>query len=125
MYLHRDNDNNVIPFIPWLHSTEACEHIFGEAHRIVKDFCMLDFFYMIPKLGLSLRQAAFEAQLEDAKTTASRYNHTYLDCTNIDMIALATYPNDNQMNDIAAQAAADVDNLLQVIGVVPARLNTL
>lgn len=124
MILHRDNDEiTAVPFIPWLHSTEACEHIFGEARRIVKDFCTLDFVYMIPKLTVALRQAALEARSADAKARASGYNHTYLDSTQLDMMALASYPDDDEVSEIAAAAAEDVDTLLQLIGVVPARLN--
>ena len=122
MFLHRDNDE-AVPFIPWLHSTEACEHVFGEARRIVKDFCMLDFVYMIPKLTVALRQAALEARSGDAKATASGYNHSYLDNTHLDIMALASYPDDNEILEIAAVAAKDVDTLLQVLGIVPARLN--
>lgn len=124
MILHRDNDEiTAVPFIPWLHSTEACEHVFGEARRIVKDFCTLDFVYMIPKLTVALRQAALEARSADAKARASGYNHTYLDSTQLDMMALASYPDDDEVSEIAAAAAEDVDTLLQLIGVVPARLN--
>lgn len=124
MFLHRDNDDTTaVPFIPWLHSTEACEHVFGEARKIVKDFCVLDFIYMIPKLTVALRQAALEARSADPKATASGYNHTYLDSTQLDMMALASYPDDDEVLEIAAAAAEDVDTLVQLIGVVPARLN--
>ncbi|KAG6864122.1 hypothetical protein C0991_012300 [Blastosporella zonata] len=126
MFLHRDStENTVISFLPWLHSTEACKHVFGQARRIVKDFCMQDFIYMVPKLTVFLRQAALEARLADPKATASGYNHTYLDATNLDMVALATYPDDAEVANIAAGAAADVDSLLWLLGVVPARLNSI
>ena len=78
---------------------------------------------MIPKLTVALRQAALEARSADAKARASGYNHTYLDSTQLDMMALASYPDDDEVSEIAAAAAEDVDTLLQLIGAVPARLN--
>ena len=54
-HLHSPDDTN--PLLPWLHSTEQCEHIFGEARRIVEDFCFLDFIYMIPKLRVTIHEA--------------------------------------------------------------------
>jgi hypothetical protein len=52
-----DHFDTPIPLLPWLHSTETCEHIFGEACKIVKDFTMLDFFYMLTKLRVKLCEA--------------------------------------------------------------------
>lgn len=43
--IHRDHLWDPFPLLPWLHSTEACEHVFGEARKVVKDFTMLDLLY--------------------------------------------------------------------------------
>jgi len=56
VFIHHDHCPTMVPLIPWLHSTEACEHIFGEAQQVVKDFTLLDFVYMAPKLCIQLRQ---------------------------------------------------------------------
>lgn len=64
IYIYRDhlhNPGNVNPLIPWLHSTEQCEHIFSEAQQIVTDFCFLDFVYMIPKLRVTIRESMLHA----------------------------------------------------------------
>lgn len=125
MYLHRDHLTNIEPrpaFIPWLHSTEACEHVFGEARRIVKDFSALDFIYMVPKLGMKLRQTIAKSESAKSNTTAMGYNHTYLDYTGIDVAALAVFPSDVDIDDIAQAAANDADSLWQLLGVAPAAL---
>ena len=57
LLIHQNHVPNIFPLLPWLHSTEACEHAFGEARRIVKDFTFLDFIYMIPKLRIKIREA--------------------------------------------------------------------
>ena len=81
IYVYRDhlrNPNDMNPLLPWLHSTEQCEHIFGEARRIVEDFCFLDFIYMIPKLRVTIREAMLRAR-SDPRATASGYSHTHFD----------------------------------------------
>ncbi|KAJ7931811.1 hypothetical protein B0H13DRAFT_1857467 [Mycena leptocephala] len=55
--IHRDHVPDNFPLLPWYHSTEPCEHTFGNSRKIVKDFTMLDFSYMIPKLRITMRQA--------------------------------------------------------------------
>ncbi|KAJ6600651.1 hypothetical protein B0H10DRAFT_2230917 [Mycena sp. CBHHK59/15] len=62
IYVHRDHIDGIFPLLPWLHSSEACEHIFGESRRIVKDFTMLDFLYMIPKLRAKLHATVVRAK---------------------------------------------------------------
>src|ERR1700733_448180 len=70
VFVYQDHFNGTFPLLPWLHSSETCEHIFGEAHQIVKDFTMLDFFYMMMKL---------RGQSSDFKARANGYCHTYFD----------------------------------------------
>ncbi|KAF9486852.1 hypothetical protein BDN71DRAFT_1554513, partial [Pleurotus eryngii] len=53
--VHHDHLDDAFPLLPWLHSTEACEHVFGEARCVVKDFTMLDFLHMVPKLQVRIR----------------------------------------------------------------------
>ncbi|TEB35307.1 hypothetical protein FA13DRAFT_1624269 [Coprinellus micaceus] len=53
--VHRDHVGDPVPLCPWMHSTEPCEHCFGSARKVVKDFTFLDFIFMIPKLRVKLR----------------------------------------------------------------------
>ena len=77
LLIHRDHVHAVLtPLYPWLHSSEACEHTFGEARQVTKDFTMLDFLYMVPKLKVKMRQAIFKATTSNAKSRASGYSHT-------------------------------------------------
>jgi hypothetical protein len=48
--VYRDHFDGIFPLLPWLHSSETCEHVFGEPCQIVKNFTMLDFLYMTTKL---------------------------------------------------------------------------
>ena len=123
--IHRDHVNGLVPLLPWLHSSEACEHVFGEARQVVKDFTLLDFIYMVPKLRIRLRQAILCALASDPKARASGYCHTYFDHTNIDLRALASYPSDDEVTEAAQEAAQEVDSLIALLGIVPGQLHRL
>lgn len=101
VFIHRDHTSGMVPLIPWLHSSEACEHVFGESGQVVKNFTVLDFIYMVPKLRIRLRQAILYALASDPKARTSGYCHTYFDHTNINLRALATYPTDEEINEAA------------------------
>ncbi|KAJ7791630.1 hypothetical protein B0H14DRAFT_3890546 [Mycena olivaceomarginata] len=119
LFIHRDHLNGLFPLFPWLHSSEACEHVFGEARHIVKDFTMLDFLYMIPKLRVKLRAAVLNAKTSNPKDRAAGYSHTYFDATGLDILALSTFPDDDTINDIALEAAEEAASLIALLGLHP------
>ncbi|KAG6848152.1 hypothetical protein H0H93_002909 [Arthromyces matolae] len=124
LYIHRDFISGLWPFIPWLHSTEACEHTFGQARRVVKDFTALDFIYMIPKLHITMQEAVFRARTSDPKARASGYNHTYFDMTGLNLPALTSFPTNNEIDAIANIAAEEVESLFVLLGVYPQDLRS-
>ena len=85
VFIHCDHGSGMVPLIPWLHSSEACEHVFSESWQVVKDFTLLDFIYMVLKLHIHLRQAILRALASDPKAHANGYCHTHFDHTNIDL----------------------------------------
>lgn len=121
--IHRDHVDGMHPLFPWLHSSEACEHFFGAARQIVKDFTLLDFIYMIPKLRIKIREAVLRARGSDPKARAAGYNHTYFDLTNIDIPALMKYPSNDGFKMAASQAAQEADSLIALLGLVPVQLH--
>lgn len=125
--IHRDyNAQHTVPlpFLPWLHSTEPCEHVFGEARQVVKDFTFLDFHIMIKKLMVKIWEAARLAEAtEDPKARANGYNHTYLDIQGLDLCALATYPDDLAIQQAASDAFEEAASLMALLGVVPDQIH--
>ena len=103
--IHRDHLSEPAPLLLYLHSSEACEHVFGEARHVVKDFTFLDFIYMIPKLRIKLHEAVLRGKSSSAKARASGYSHTYFDHEGLDLVALSTYPTDAEIKVLAEQAA--------------------
>jgi len=56
--VHRDHlptDSAPIPLLPWLHSSEVCEHVFGLSRQIIMDFTMVDLLHMVPKLKVQIQ----------------------------------------------------------------------
>ncbi|KAI0037793.1 hypothetical protein FA95DRAFT_1684813 [Auriscalpium vulgare] len=121
VFVHRDHYAGKYPLLPWLHSTEACEHVFGEARRIIKDFTMLDFYYMMPKLMIKLRETALRARTYDPKARASGYSHTYLDIHGIEMGILGVFPSDMDIEKAALEAVEEADSLVLLLGINPAQ----
>jgi hypothetical protein len=118
---HLDNSDNMNPLLPWLHSMEQCEHIFGEAQRIVTDFCFLDFIYMIPKLRVTIREAMLHART-DPRATASGYSHTHFDTRGLDIPVLSTFPSDDEIDAAAKEAAEEAESILALLDISPKRL---
>ena len=126
IYVYRDhltNPDDINPLLPWLHSTEQCEHIFGEARQIVTDFCFLDFIYMLPKLRVTIREAILRAR-SNPRATASGYHHTHFDTRELDIPVLATFPDDDKINTMAKEAADGAESLLALLGITPRRLQS-
>ena len=76
--VYRDHLDGTLPLLPWLHSSETCEHVFGEARQIVKDFTMLDFFYMMTKLCMKLYEAVLRGNSSDFKACANSSIPTWI-----------------------------------------------
>ncbi|KAJ7242483.1 hypothetical protein C8J57DRAFT_1084298 [Mycena rebaudengoi] len=93
------------------------------ARRIVKDFTMLDFLYMIPKLRIKIRAAVLRAKASDPKARAAGYTHTYFDNTGLDILALSTFPSDEDIDNAAAEAAEESDSLIALLGLAPSKLH--
>lgn len=47
---HRDYYPQM-PFLPWLHGSESCEHFFGVARQINSDFDFSELIQMLPKIS--------------------------------------------------------------------------
>ncbi|EIN13183.1 hypothetical protein PUNSTDRAFT_21766, partial [Punctularia strigosozonata HHB-11173 SS5] len=107
------------PFLPWLHSSEPCKHVFAEARKIVKDFSMLEFYYMIKKLHVTIRQAVVRGHSSDPTARAQGYCHTYFDTTSIDLHVLAIFPSLQDLNRITSLARSEAENLWSLLGVTP------
>lgn len=122
LIIYRDFSGPIRPLLLWLLATEVIEHVFGLSRQIVKDFTMLDFHHMIPKLFIRLRQAALSSKFTDGKATASGYSHTYTDTRGINIQALSTYPTNSDLDDAAKCAYGEAESLFSILGVTASDL---
>jgi hypothetical protein len=122
--VYRDHFEGHFPLFPWMHSSETCEHVFGEARQIVKDFTMLDFFYMLTKLRVKLREAILRNHSPDFKARANGYCHTYFDTKGVDRLLLSTFPTNDDIRDAAKQAMEECDSLIVLLGLDPSSLHS-
>lgn len=126
--VYRDHYSHDKPFplLPWLHSTEACEHTFGEARKIIPDFTAADFYQILGKITIKIRAAVSLAEMSaDPRQRASGYNITYMDQRDIDLVALATYPSDIEIEGISKIAFEEAESLVNLLGVVPGQLHSV
>jgi len=125
VFIRRDHIDGVNPLYLWLDSSESCEHVFGEARQIVKDFTMLDFLYMIPKLRIKMRQAILKGKTSDPKARAAGYSHPYFDMAGLDQVNLSTFPSDDEISALAQQATDEADSLVALLCLSPNQVRNL
>ncbi|THU91800.1 hypothetical protein K435DRAFT_820684 [Dendrothele bispora CBS 962.96] len=126
--VHRDYVQDIIPLLPWLHSSEPCEHIFGIARQIVSDFTMLDFLHMIPKLAVRMREVFLDSAIDKAQAEsaarAAGYHHTYFDVQGIDLLSLSRFPDNDEITIISKQAMQEAESLVILLGILPQKLHS-
>jgi hypothetical protein len=109
---------SAFPFLPWLHSTEICEHLFGMLRQLKKDFNYSDMLYLEPKLRTlmlgSFGNLSFQAQ---ANATAAGYYHSCSDVAGLDIPSLMSYPSDREIGDASDAAFEEAALLLAAVGI--------
>ncbi|KAJ7106133.1 hypothetical protein C8R43DRAFT_906259, partial [Mycena crocata] len=106
------------PLLPWLHGTEACEHLFGMLRQLKKDFTYADVLHLERKLRV-LMMGAFGNLTPEEQTnqTTSGYHHTYFKADDLDLATLMQYPTDQELADASKYGLAEASQLLKVLGV--------
>jgi hypothetical protein len=106
------------PLLPWLHSTEPCEHVFGAMRQIKKDFTFADMLNMQPKLQALLLGAFGDLSTEEqANQTAAGYHHTYFKADDLDLKELIRYPSDDALAKAADAGFKEAEQLLLSLGI--------
>ncbi|KAH7929600.1 hypothetical protein BV22DRAFT_1029216 [Leucogyrophana mollusca] len=106
------------PLLPWLHSTEPCEHIFGMLRQLKKDFNYADILHLEPKLR-ALMMGAFQhlSPEERANQTAAGYHHTYFHAPDIDLAILMKWPSDAILEKASSDAFCEAEQILAAVGI--------
>ncbi|KAJ7736423.1 hypothetical protein B0H16DRAFT_1730764 [Mycena metata] len=106
------------PLLPWLHSTEVCEHLFGMVRQLKKDFTYSDILQLERKLRV-LQMGAFAnlSPEQQANQTASGYHHTYFKADDLDTATLMQWPSDEELGDASKYGLAEATQLLKLLGI--------
>ncbi|KAG1863284.1 hypothetical protein DFJ58DRAFT_656478 [Suillus subalutaceus] len=103
--VYRDHISGDHPLLPWLHTSEPCEHCFANLRKIVKDFMMLDAYYTVTKLHAKLQQEVLRQQSPDFKARAQGYTITYFYDRGVNIPELSKYPDDVDIYEASLEAA--------------------
>lgn len=116
--LYRDHFSSY-PFLPWSHSTETVEHIFGIFRQHNKDFNYAEVLRLIPKLAMILLNAHRSSMNNIPKdnNSASGYSHIYNNGRGIDYSALQEWPSDEEIQRYAVEGDAEAAQCLEVLGI--------
>jgi hypothetical protein len=118
--VYRDHMGGIVyPLLPWLHSSETCEHVFAECRKLIKDFTFLDFLYMLPRLHVLIRATVHLSYTSDPKARAQGYAHMYLDADGVNNHVLSQFPMDEEITVAAKEAWDESDSLFTLLGVSP------
>ena len=117
IFIHRDHLNMCFPLLPWMHGSEANEHVFGLLRSLIPDFTMLDVLRLIPKLNVCLMAAckAKNVQVEFQRTAAG-YSHTYFDANDIPLGVLSEFPSDHEIAQASVIAYDEANTLWDLLG---------
>jgi hypothetical protein len=120
IYIYRDHLEKPFPLLPWMHGSEANEHVFGLLRSLVTDFTMLDVLRLIPKLNVRLMAACRAKNVKvDFRRTAGGYSHTYFDADGIPLAVLSEFPSNHDIAHAASLAFEEANALWDLLGFYP------
>ncbi|OCB83926.1 hypothetical protein A7U60_g9133 [Sanghuangporus baumii] len=121
LIIYRDYTDGTLPLVPWLHSSEVCEHIFGELRKEVKDFDFAAFLNLMPKTHsmVRYRMELGNVPAHDAKARARGYAHTWLDLEGLSLFNLRAFPTDEEISKTVNEAYKDAVDLWEQLGLFP------
>ncbi|KIM36405.1 hypothetical protein M413DRAFT_31645 [Hebeloma cylindrosporum] len=91
------------PLLPWRLSSEMVDHLLGMCRQIFRDFTMLDFHRIFPKLFIRTPESHFSALAANGKPPARSNSQIHTDIRDM-LAALSTFPTDVEIQRAAHQA---------------------
>jgi hypothetical protein len=116
IFIHQDHLSMTFPLLPWMHGSEANEHVFGLFRLLIPDFTMLDVLQLIPKLKVRLMAACKAKNVQvEFRCTAVGYSHTYFDANDIPLGMLSEFPSDQEIAQAAIMAYDKANSLWDLL----------
>jgi hypothetical protein len=117
--VYRDHlGSKLLPLLFWKLTTEVNKHVFGCMRDFIKEYNMMEFIYMLPKLQQLVDCAIAQGPSKDTNLIASGYQTTFHNSTRASNLALLViYPNDEEIRDVSQTAYMQLQNLWFILGV--------
>ena len=117
IYIYHDHLDDLCPLLPWMHGSEANEHVFGLLRSLIADFTMLDAIHLVPKLNVCLMAACCAKNIKvDFWRTAASYTHTYFDADDLPLGILSEFPSNKDIAHAASAAFNEANALWDLLG---------
>ncbi|KAJ7053113.1 hypothetical protein C8F01DRAFT_1330777 [Mycena amicta] len=124
-FIHRDHLDRVMPFFPWLYSSEPNEHCFAAFRGVNPDFTLQEALLMVPKIRTYM-QSAVRTAIDPStyKEAANGYCLTYFSSEDIDQSLQTQMPLDSAYSTAYQIAAEENDCLWSLLGIHPSVIMT-
>ncbi|KAF4598659.1 hypothetical protein EYR38_007065 [Pleurotus pulmonarius] len=115
--IHRDHLSSPFPLLPWMHGSEANEHVFGLLRSMLPEFTVVHTLQLIPKLDIRLMGACKRAiNTSGLQQGGAGYAHTHFDGSGANLASLATFPTQEAFDRIAGTAWIEANAIWEVLG---------
>ncbi|KAF4607769.1 hypothetical protein EYR40_000104 [Pleurotus pulmonarius] len=115
--IHRDHLSSPFPLLPWIHGSEANEHIFGLMRSTLPEFTIVDAIQMIPKLDVRLMAACQrEIDTSDLRRGGAGYTHGHFDGSGVNLDTLSSFPSHEVFEHLAGIAWIEANAIWEVLG---------
>ncbi|KZS86280.1 hypothetical protein SISNIDRAFT_389668, partial [Sistotremastrum niveocremeum HHB9708] len=115
--VHRDLlSSGPQPFLPWMHGTEANEHLLGTLRSIIADFNYCDFLYAAKKAQILVQGVYKDGSSTAANAQASGYHHTCHVDEGVPITTHIVFPTDEQIQAEFDAAAEEAESLWEMLG---------
>ncbi|KAF7420714.1 hypothetical protein PC9H_011232 [Pleurotus ostreatus] len=115
--IHRDHLSSPFPLLPWMHGSEANEHIFGLLRSTLPEFTIVDAIQIIPKLDVRLMAACQRTiEISDFRRGGAGYTHTHFDGSGANLDTLSSFPPRETFEQIAGIAWIEANAIWEVLG---------
>ncbi|GBB96321.1 hypothetical protein RclHR1_27250001 [Rhizophagus clarus] len=109
-----------VPFLPWLHGSESCEHFFGVVRQINPDFDFAKLIQMLPKIS-QYSKALRNGKLNFDKERSVREGYLFDYTSELDKLTLEKlhlWPNDKQISDTIHHSYHLAQDLAEYAGMI-------
>lgn len=114
--IHRDH-LAPFPLLPWMHGSEANEHVFGLLRSTLPEFTIVDALQLIPKIDVCLMaNCRRKLSMSDLQRGGAGYTHTHSDSSGANLEVLLSFPSPEVLEKVVKTAWIEANTIWEVLG---------